>query len=166
MFTAYELFGFMPPALAGEIVEQTFATNKELYKATLAAVAQARHLRPVFLEKKPRVDRHKDMVDMLSRPRMNAAAAGLIRGWLMKSQTAMLSDFLNALGIENKDGAVDDLPDKVDDEKLKAAVNAILEIHPKEKVAVYLHAFDEMNEVRWENLKGILETEPRLQLAG
>ncbi len=166
MFTAYELFGFMPPALANEIIEQTFATNKELYKASLAAVADARHVRPVYLERKPRVERHKDMIDMLSRPRMNVAAAGLIRGWLMKNQSAMLSDFLNALGIENKDGTVDNLPEKVDDEKLKAAVNVILEKYPKEKVAIYLHAFDEMNEVRWENLKTVLENEPRLQLVG
>lgn len=166
MFTAYELFGFMPPALASEIIEQTFATNKELYKASLAAVADARHVRPVYLERKPRVERHKDMIDMLSRPRMNVAAAGLIRGWLMKNQSAMLSDFLNALGIENKDGTVDNLPDKVEDEKLKAAVNVILEKYPKEKVAIYLHAFDEMNEVRWENLKTVLENEPRLQLVG
>jgi hypothetical protein len=164
MLSAYELFGFMSPALANEIVESTFTHNKELYKTTLAAVAEARKVRPVFLQRKPRVDRHKDMIDMLGRPRMNVAAATLIRGWLMKSETALLSDFLNTLGIEHKEGAVDDLPGAVDDEKLNAAIQFLLDKHPAEKVAVYLNAFAEMNEVDWPNLKTALDAESRLQL--
>ncbi len=164
MFSAYELFGFMPVALSTEILVKTFETNKELYRATLGAVAEARRVRPVYLERKPRVDRHKDMLDMLSRPRMNVAAATLIRGWLMTNEKAMLVDFLDALGVEHKDGAVDDLPEAIEDEKLKGAVDALLTKHPKEKVTVYLHAFDEMNEVQWGNLKGVLESDPRLQL--
>jgi hypothetical protein len=164
MLSAYELFGFMSPTLATEIIESTFADNKDLYKSTLAAVAEARKVRPVFLQRKPRVDRHKDMIDMLGRPRMNVAAATLIRGWLMKSETALLSDFLNTLGIEHKDGAVDDLPESVADEKLKAAIQLLLEKYPAEKVAVYLNAFAEMNEVDWPNLKAALDAETRLQL--
>jgi len=164
MLSAYELFGFMSPVLANEIVESTFSQNKDLYKTTLAAVAEARKVRPVFLQRKPRVDRHKDMIDMLGRPRMNIAAATLIRGWLMKNETDLLSDFLNALGIEHKDGAVDDLPETVGDEKLSTAIHILLEKHPAEKVAVYLNAFAEMNEVHWPNLKTALDAEPRLQL--
>jgi hypothetical protein len=166
MFSAYELFGFMSASLANEIIESTFTANKELYKATLAAVAEARKVRPVFLERQPRQDRHKGMIDMLGRPRMNVAAGALIRGWLMQSEKAMLVDFLNALGIEHKDGAVEDLPKTVEDDKLRAAVQLLLEKHPTEKVAIYLNAFKEMNEVDWPNLKGILDAEPRLQLGG
>jgi hypothetical protein len=164
MFNAYELFGFMPPALATEIVEQTFATQKDLYRATLAAVAEARKLRPVFYERKPRAERHKDMIDMLSRPRLDTAASALIRGWLIKSETAMLKDFLDALGVTHKDGAAEDLPATVDDAKLKGAVDLLLGKYPREKVVVYLHAFDAMNEVRWPNLKDLLEKDERLQL--
>jgi len=166
MLSSYELFGFMSPTLAIEIVESTFTNNKELYKATLAAVAEARKVRPVFLERKPRADRHRDMIDMLCRPRMNVAAATLIRGWLMKNEVALLGDFLDALGIEHKEGAVDDLPKTIDDDKLKAAVQIILEKHPAEKAAVYLNAFAEMNDVDWPNLKTALDAEPRLQLGG
>lgn len=165
MFSAYELFGFMPATLSTEIIEQTFATNKELYRATLAAVAQARKLRPVFYERKPRAERHKDMIDMLSRPRMDVTANALIRGWLMKNEAPMLTEFLNRLEIPHKDGAVEDLPPTVDDAKLKAAVDALLERYAREKVVVYLHAFDAMNEVRWPNLKDLLEKDPRLQLS-
>ncbi len=104
------------------------------------------------------------MIDMLSRPRMNVAAATLLRGWLMTNEKSMLVDFLDNLGIQHKDGAVDNLPESVDDEKLKAAVESLLAKHSREKVTVYLHAFDEMNEVQWGNLKGLLESDARLQL--
>ena len=81
----------------------------------------------------------------------------------MKNETALLSDFLNSLGIEHKDGAVDDLPESVEDEKLDAAIQLLLDKHPPEKVAVYLNAFAEMNEVDWPNLKTALDRESRLQ---
>ena len=39
MLTSHELFGFMSPALANEIVAFTHESDKPAYKATLAAVA-------------------------------------------------------------------------------------------------------------------------------
>ncbi len=165
MLTAHELIGFMPPKLATEILEHTHASEKELYKATLAAVAQARKVRPVFLERQPRGEQHNAIVSTLSRPSMELAAAGLLRGWLLKRHTALLTDFLDALGLPHKNGVVDDLPEAMDDAKLRSAVDAVLVKHPSEVVIVYLHAFYEMNETRWPNLKSLLESDPRLQFA-
>ena len=51
----------------------------------------------------------------------------------------------------------------MDDAKLAAAVETVLSKHPREVVIVYLHAFYEMNEARWPNLKALLESDPRLQ---
>jgi hypothetical protein len=164
MLTSHELFGFMSPALANEIVAFAHESDKPAYKATLAAVAQARHVRPVFLERQPRPQQHAEMIQSLSRPTMEAAAAGLIRAWLVKKHKAMLVDFLNSLGIENKDGVVDDLPKEMDDAKLKSAVEVLLGKYPPEAVAVYLNAFNDMNEAHWANLKTLLEGDARLQL--
>jgi hypothetical protein len=165
MLTAHELLGFMSPKLAAEILEHAHASDRELYKATLAAVAQARKVRPVFLERQPRAERHVAMLAALARPAMEPAAAGLLRGWLLKRHTALLVDFLNALGVAHQEGVVEDLPGTMDDAKLHSAVETILAKHPPEVVIVYLHAFYEMNEARWANLKALLETEPRLQFA-
>jgi hypothetical protein len=52
----------------------------------------------------------------------------------------------------------------VDDAKLKAAVEGLLAKHPPEAVAVYLLAFNDMNEANWPNLKAMLESDTRLQL--
>ena len=60
--------------------------------------------------------------------------------------------------------AVSIRPATVDDAKLKSAVDLLLDKHPREKVVVYLNAFDAMNEVGWANLKGLLEKDERLQL--
>ncbi|HUA67035.1 MAG TPA: hypothetical protein VMA13_00690 [Candidatus Saccharimonadales bacterium] len=164
MLTSHELFGFMSPALAGEIVAFTHESDKPTYKATLAAVAQMRHLRPVFLERQPRSQQHAEMIASLARPALETAAAGLIRAWLVKKYKAMLVDFLNALEIKNEEGVVEDLPVGVDDAKLKAAIEILLAKYPPEVVSVYLNAFNDMNEANWPNLKTMLEGDTRLQL--
>jgi hypothetical protein len=102
---------------------------------------------------------------MLSRPRLEEAGASLLRGWLMKSQRPLLVDFLNALGLEHKDGVVDDFPPKLEDAKLKKAIDEMMGKYPKEIVIVYLNAFGNMNEAGWPNLNEMLEKDERLQLA-
>jgi hypothetical protein len=164
MLTSHELFGFMSPALANEILSFTFESDKPAYKATLAAVAQAKHVRPVFLERQPRDARHASMLTALSKPNLEAAAGSLLRVWLVKKQSAMLVDFLNALGLPHENGAVDDLPAAMDDAKLKAAIETLLGKYPHEAVAVYLNAFNEMNTANWANLQTALESDSRLQL--
>jgi hypothetical protein len=164
MLTSHELFGFMSPNLAGEIITFIFESDKPTYHATLNAVAQARHLRPVFLERQPKTQRHAAMIATLARPALDLVAGSLIRTWLLKKHKAMLVDFLNALGIKNEEGVVENLPESMDDAKLKLAIETLLAKYPPEAVAVYLNAFNDMNEANWANLKSILESDPRLQL--
>jgi len=166
MLTSHELFGFMSPALAVRIIEFAHEGNKDLYRTVMVTVAQARNLRPAFFERTPRPARHAAMAAVLARPRLEMMAANLLRDWLMKSQTPMLADFLDALEIPHKDGAVDELPAAVEEAKLQAAVEKLLAKYPAEEVAVYLNAFYTMNDVRWPNLESTLKTEPRLQFGG
>lgn len=164
MLTSHELLGFMSPALALEILTYAYDTDKPLYRATLGAVAEARKLRPVFLERQPRPQRHTMMLATLTRPALDLVAGNLIRTWLLKKHKQMLIDFLDALGITHQEGVVEDLPATMDDAKVHAGAEALLAKYPPESVAVYLHAFNQMNEVEWPNLKAMLESDPRLQL--
>jgi hypothetical protein len=166
MLTSHELMGFMSPTLAQEILNHAFESDKPLYKASLKSVAEARKLRPVFMERQPRAQRDAQMLSTLAKPSLELVTANLIRGWLLKKHVALLGDFLDALGIAHKEGVVENLPEAMEDAKLKAAVEAVLAKHPQEVVAVYLNAFSEMNEVEWPNLKAMLKSEPRLQLGG
>ena len=164
MLTSHELVGFMSPALALEILTYAFENDKPLYRAALASVAEARKLRPVFLERQPKPQRHTTMLAMLARPGLDLVASNLLHAWLLKKHKQMLADFLDALGVAHQDGVVEKLPPAADDAKLRAAVDALLAKYPPETVAVYLHAFNEMNEQEWPNLTTMLNSDPRLQL--
>jgi len=164
MFTCHELLGFMSPALAQGILEFALANDKPLYRAALSAVAEARHVRPAFLEKKPRSERHAEMLTTLARPRLEAAAANLLRGWLLQAENAMLVEFLDALGIPHEKGVVNDFPETIEDAKLTAAVDALLAKHPAEKVAIYLHTIRATSVPNWQNLETLLANDQRLQL--
>jgi hypothetical protein len=166
MLTSHELIGFMSPNLALEILTYAYESDKPLYHATLTAVAEARKLRPVYFERQPRTQRHAAMLATLAKPSLEMVTASLIRGWLLKKYKSMLIDFLDALGVEHKEGVVDELPTAIADDKLRAAVDVLLSKYPPEVVAVYLNAFNEMNEVEWPNLKTMLEADKRLQLGG
>jgi hypothetical protein len=166
MLTAHELFGFMSPSLALEILTYAYETDKPLYRATLGAVAQARKLRPVFLERQPRPQRHAAMLATLARPALDMVTSNLLRTWLLKKHKQMLADFLDGLGIAHQEGVVEDLPATIEEAKLRTAVEALITKYPPEAVAVYLHAFNEMNEVEWPGLRTMLDSDPRLQLGG
>jgi hypothetical protein len=166
MLTSHELFGFMSPPLALDILTYTYENDKPLYRATLGAVAEARKLRPVFLERQPRPQRHASMLATLARPALDMVAGNLLRTWLLKKHKQMLGDFLDALGIPHQEGVVEDLPATMDNAKIHTAVDVLVGKYPPEVVAVYLHAFSEMNTVDWPDLKTMLESDPRLQLGG
>ncbi len=161
---AHELFGAISPTLAAEILEFTFSNDKALYRATLEAVAQARKVRAVFLERQPRAERHASMAAVLARPNQEVAADGLLRNWLLKSHTSLLTDFLDSLKIKHDKGVVEELPQTVEDEALKTAIEGLLSKYSQEIVTIYLHAFHQMNETRWPNLESMLQTDERLKL--
>lgn len=162
--TLNEIIGFMSPDLANEILDDTFKEDKQLYKAISGEVAGALKLRPVFFEQKARSERNKIILDMLTRPRMQASAATLLRGWLVKTEAPMLADFLDTIGIPHKNGVVEDFPETVDEAKVNAAVDKLLEKYPQEKVLVYLNSFSAMNDAPWEPLNKRLREDKRLQL--
>ena len=164
MLTSHELLGFMSPALALEILAYAYESDKPVYHATLNAVAEVRKLRPVFLERQPRAQRHTTMLATLTRPALEMVASNLIRTWLLKKHNQMLVDFLDALAIPHKEGVVEELPKAMDEAKLRTAVDALLAKYPPEAVSVYLHAFNDMNEVEWPTLKAMLDSDARLQL--
>ena len=65
----------------------------------------------------------------------------------------------------NPDGTVEDLPAAPPKEEIVAAVARLLGKYPAERVAVYLHAFRDMDSaIQWPDLDEILAEEPRLKL--
>jgi hypothetical protein len=154
----------MEPAQATDILEFNHANERRLYKSAVEAVAQARKVRPVFIERQPRSEQHVLLLACLARPQFALAADALLRNWLLKKHQTVLTDFLDALNIKHENGAVEDLPKSVDTAALKNAVEALLAKHPHNVVAVYLSAFNSMNTENWANLDATLHEDPRLKL--
>lgn len=162
--TASQLIAEISPGLATRILEDVFASDKELYRVALAAVAQAQKVRPVFLERQPRAERHKAMVAGLKRSDLSTISGNILSGWLVKNQSALLTDFLDALKIKHDKGVVEDLPKSVNEADLQNAVNMLLEKYPAEVVGLYLRAFNDMNDAGWPNLQKMFDSDVRLML--
>src|SRR6267154_1193953 len=127
---SYQLFAAISPALTTEILEFDCANDKKLYRAALDAVAQVRKVRTVFLERQPRTERHATVALALTRPSLELAADSLLRSWLLKKYSSLLTDFLDALKIPHEKGAVENLPQSIEDAALQSAVADLLAKHP------------------------------------
>lgn len=155
----------MSPALATQIFSWLHTEQKPVYKAAIQGLANQRNLRGVFIERKPPAERFPWMQAALGRKISDSLASHLLQAWLLGANKPMLCDFLDAMEIKHdEDGTVEDLPAAPPKEKIAAAVAGILEKYPAETVAVYLHAFRDMDSaVQWPALDEILAEEPRLK---
>ena len=163
---SYEIFERMSPALAAQIFTFLQKEQKPVYKAALQGLANQRNLRAVFLERKPPAERFPWMKTALGRSRSDALASHILQGWLFGANKQMLCDFLDGLKIEHdEDGTVSEIPPAPPKEVISGAVSSLLDKYSPETVAVYLHAFRDMdNAVQWPPLDEILAEEPRLKL--
>lgn len=161
-----EIVARLKPEIAAQIFSHLFESNKALYKATVDTLAKQRNLRPVFVERKPRVERFAWLQANLARRNNEGVAAQLLQIWLMQKHAALLCDFLDALGIAHEeDGTVSELPEAPAKEQIAAAIETLLCKHDPGVVAAYLHAFQATDDKGgWASLGELLETDPRLQL--
>lgn len=161
-----DLFAQMSPALAGEIFAYLQTSARPTYGLAVQALATARRLRPVFIERKPRAERYTWLQSALSRPASDPIAANLLQTWLTGAQAPMLVNFLDALGIAHDGkGNIDAVPPCPDAERLDTAVDGLLAKYPAETVIIYLHCFLGMDPDHWGPLAERLTTDPRLSLS-
>ena len=139
--------------------------EKPVYKAMIQNIASRRKLRPVFIERKPKNERHLWLQQALSQKSSEDLAIQLFQIWLLGAHWEMICDFLDLLGIKHDGkGVVNDLPPEPTREALAEAITKLLEKHAREIVAVYLHAFQAMDETGWSTLDEILSSDPRIAL--
>lgn len=132
--------------------------QRDVYKQTIELTANARRLRPVFLSRKSKEERHRLIQQYLGSKPGEPAAGNLLQAWFSGAQGPMLSDFLDALDVPHDEkGLVEELPSNPDPVKLGEAVKRLLAKYPFPLVRVYLQTFQVMNEERWEELDQLLE---------
>ena len=164
----YEIFAALPPAVAEQLFSFIQEREKPLYKATIDTLAKQRKLRPIFVERKPRAERHAWMKDVLGRKVNEAVAAHLLQIWLVGAHAKLLCDFLDGLGIEHdENGTIENLPPCARPRKLSPRPSTrFFEKHDPAVVVVYLNAFQALDqEEGWSTLGELLTEDPRLQMA-
>jgi hypothetical protein len=163
---SYELFQNMSAALATDILSYLQKAQTPVFKSVVQTLAAQRKLRPVFVERKPPDERYAWIKGALGRKPSDTLAAHLLQAWLLGAQKPLLCDFLDSLGVvRDEDGTVEQLPDSPPKEKLRATIEQLLTKYPAEPLAVYLHAFHDMDStVSWPPLGEVLAEDERLKL--
>lgn len=165
MLKPHEIFARMSPAVAAQLLGFLQEKETRLYKATIDTVAKSRKLRPIFIERRPREDRYAWLQTHIGKAQHDGVAAHLLQIWLVGSQSKLLCDFLDALGIKHdENGTVDALPSSPPKPELAAAVESLVAKHDPAVTTVYLHAFQAMDEKGWEPLAELLAEDARLKL--
>jgi hypothetical protein len=162
---SHDVFAHMPPEVAAQLFTFLHDKEKALYKATLDTLAKQRKLRPVFVERKPREERFVWLRETLAKKQNENVGAQLLQIWFVGAQSQLLCDFLDALGIKHdENGTINDLPPAPEKEALRKAVDECLAKHDPKVVAVYLHAFQALDEKGWPTLGELLVEDSRLRL--
>jgi hypothetical protein len=161
---AYQLISAISPDLQKEIVSHMFTQHKAAFRMVQGQLAQARKLRPVFLQQKTREEQYTWMLEQLRVKPHDTIAEQVIQLWLLKGQQPLLTCFLDAVGIVHKDGEVEDLPEEITEEQAKAGVDALLKDHSAEKAALYLTMFQKQKEGGWPSITAAMQARPELQL--
>ena len=161
--TATELFARMPSAHTGEIFAWLHENDRAAYKTCTGLLATRRKLRPVFVERKPREERHVWMKENLARPANGDLAAEILQAWILGANRPMVCAFLDALAVPHDGkGLIENLPPEPAGESVRSAVEALLRDHPQMAVMAYLNIFSGMEEEAWPVLKSLVSTDPRL----
>jgi hypothetical protein len=164
--TPNDIFIQMPESTCTALLGEIYENEKPLYKNLIENLAKQRKLRPVFIERKPRVERFAWLKEALGRRQNEPIAANLLQIWLVSRHSAMLCDFLDSLGIKHDDnGTVEQIPAQPERPALEAAVASLLDKYESPLVAVYLNAFQALDQNGWPLLDEILAEDPRLRLA-
>jgi hypothetical protein len=164
MKLANEIFQEVKPETAASVFQYLRDEQREVYKASISTLAANRKLRPVFVQRKPASEQIDWLVKNVKLRGSVEIATQVLQLWLLKAHPALLTSFLDGLGIEHDgEGAADDIPDELDAKKLKSTVNGLLKAHEPELVRIYLHIFQIQRSNGWEELTRLIEATPELQ---
>jgi len=161
---AHQIFQEIQDETARSVFQYLRDEQREVYSASLATLAQNRKLRPVFIQRKPAPEQIDWLVKNVRLKGSNEIAEHVIQLWLMKGHQDLLIEFLDGIGIEHDgEGAAEDLPDEIDEKKLKKTVDEMLDKHDEELVRVYIHVFQLQQHEGWPEIEKLIESTPALQ---
>lgn len=162
---AQQLLQAIGPELSQQIIQYVQNDERPAYRALIQNLAQQRKLRPQFILEKSRLKQAEWLLAQLSLKINDPVAEQLLQIWLLKSQGAMLTTFLDAVGIAHDGkGQVEDLPEEIAEDKAAAGIDALLAAYPPKQAALYLYMFQLQKPGGWEGLGKAIAARPEVQL--
>jgi hypothetical protein len=162
---AYEIYQNIKPSIIVDLFTWMRSEERDLYKTTVSTLANDRKLRPVFVQKKSILEQISWMHKTLKLKSSDMIGEHLFQVYFMQGQQDLLVAFCDAMGIEHdgKGSVEGTLPEAFDTDKLKAAIDTLLEDFDPQLVSLYLNIFNLQTESGWENLNEILASDERLK---
>jgi len=163
---SYEIYKSLDPAIVNEMLTYFRDEDREVYKTSLATLAQSKKLRAQFVQKKPIAEQMKWMHQTLKFKQNSEIGEHLLQMWFMKAKSEILVTACDTLEIKhNGEGFVEgNLPEVLEDNNLQKAVDTLLEKYGNVMTTLYLRVFNLQVPNGWSNLSAILESDERLTL--
>lgn len=161
----HRIWNLMGPERRLAAAQAFWSEKSNAHAEADAMITRRLHVRPVFVRRLPP---EKKAAYVANDPAISAGVWDVVMvAYHLEAQRALLSDFLNAVGIPNENGRLADTDSATPPttEQLNEAVRAVSEKHSKLDVLVYLAALSLQDERLWQNLPPVivrLETEVRV----
>lgn len=161
--TSYELFTRFSSEEAAEVFGWLHENDRAAYKTTARLLATRRKLRPIFVERKPKDERHAWMKDALGKPANSDLAAEILQAWTMGANGPAVCSFLDSLAVPHDGkGLLESLPPEPPADEISRAVDQLFSKYPASAVRVYLNLFTSMEMTEWPCLRDLVSTDSRL----
>lgn len=152
-----EVFGRMSPEAACSFLEELREQAPGAAKVALTAASTAFKLRPQFLSRQPRERQAEWMRRALARRVMAVAAEEVLAEYFLEHESELLTELLDALGIEHEDGRLEtDKPPCPERAELEKAVESFREGSGEERRELLLMAFAAQSAIDWPDLEALL----------
>ena len=163
----HEIYSHLDPAILSTMLDWFRDNDRNVYKSIVASIAKERKLRPVFIQKKPLPEQYTWIHKNLKVKMFDAVGEHVLQAYLMSAQQSMLAMFCDGLGIphDGKGSVVGDLPKGLDEEKLAATIERLVDVFDSKMLTLYLRCFNLQVPGGWPELTAKLDADDRLALA-
>ena len=153
-----EVFARMSPEATLVFLDELTEADRAAATAVLGSVAEAFKLRPKFLRSQPRAKQAEWMRKVLGRAAAADAAEEILAAYfLSEAHLGLLTELLDALGLEHDEGQLAEANPKCPEKKeLERAIQQFREGDAPERRQVLLEAFAAQSAVDWPALEALL----------
>ncbi|MDR0535885.1 MAG: hypothetical protein LBG65_06025 [Puniceicoccales bacterium] len=155
----------LPKDFADEILVSTQDKRGETFAALMSVTSIALKFRPNIWRTWPKARQREWLWTNLHQSRFADTARQLLQDWFFNNRAAMLNSFLDSLGIfHDSEGCIrEDLPESLDDAKVRLGVDSLLGAYPPREVALYLRLFQYGHPLNsgWESIASCLGSDSR-----